>query len=404
MSVQQPTRSLRARLPRIIILGVLVLIAGVLLTLCCISPPPPMRVYPQRADFVDGPPQVNVLLLDDKASCTLAVGGRFNLVLPSGERVTRTGVSGAVTPTGSGLRIGNESVDASSVRIVPESDGDLKLNDTAYRGTVLLSRTSAGRLAAINTVDLETYLISVVGTEMSSHWPAAALRAQAIAARSYALYKMKIRHGRFHLFGDTRDQAYGGVARENWAARDAVEATRGVVVVYSWSLFPAYYHATCGGRTRSSMAAFDLHTVPSLGGTDCGFCAKGSYYRWEASVPMSELIGKLRGKGYTIDRVSRVETMSADNDAGADQVKLVHSRGSVMIDAETFREMVGRRLLRSRTFTASVDGDTISFSGRGWGHGVGMCQWGARGMAEVGYTEDDILLHYYSGADLIRVY
>ena len=280
-----------------------------------------------------------------------------------------------------------------------------------YRGALRLERHSDA-LRVVNLLNLEQYVVGVVASEMPLSYPLESLKAQAVAARTFALYELVWQrdHGGLRPFGaDTSFQVYRGVRAGDRRAVDAVLATSGEVLFYGGALFRSYFHSTCGGRTVPAAAVFGDADIPPLGGAPCGACLDSPTARWESrwSLPDLEavLVPWARAEGEWIGTLRGLEVADLD-DAGRVRSLLVRgATRSVEISASRLRKLLerdGRIELRSATFTIEEGGGNVTFRGEGFGHRVGLCQVGAgaRGVAE---RYDDILARYYPGSDVLLV-
>lgn len=271
----------------------------------------------------------------------------------------------------------------------------IRANGFEVRGDVV-ARLHRGRIQLINVLPLEDYLLGVLGSEMPTSFPEEALKAQAVAARTYALEKkLEALDQPFHMGASVIHQVYGGLREEDPRTRAAVEATRGEVLTWELQPIEAYFHASCGGRTEDGADALG-RDLPYLKSVSCP-CGDLPAARWEVTVPRRELErtfgirdGELRIAGRT--RTGRVS-------------RLVASNGRV-IDAVSFRAKLGYTRIKSLSFdvTPAQNGDGLHFTGRGYGHGAGLCQWGAKVMAARGATYREILAHYYPGTELQTLY
>ena len=253
-----------------------------------------------------------------------------------------------------------------------------------------------GALVAVNTLDLEEYVAAVVSSEVPASWPAEALEAQAVAARTFAVAQ-KIAQGpgaRAHLRSTVLDQVYKGAAAPG--ALLAARATAGQVLTWGAAPIAAYFSASCGGRSESGEAGFNLAagTTPYLHGAE----PDADERPWTARFPLAELSALLRPRLHAeIDSVS----VAARSPSGrARTVRL----GARTLSGAELRQLVGYEKLPSLLFDVSVQGGVAVFTGRGSGHGVGLCQWGARERARRGEGYRQILAHYYPGAEIRRMY
>jgi stage II sporulation protein D len=277
----------------------------------------------------------------------------------------------------------------------PLPGGGFTFDGRAYRGSFV--RGSDG--SVINLVDLEQYLYSVVPHEMSPSWPAAALGAQAICARTYVLQRSSPKR-EYDLRPSEADQVYGGVATESPAGRAAVDATAGQVLRYRGAFASVAYSSCCGGHTESSADAWGAAPLAYLGGVPCPWCAASPNYRWNASVPLGE-IERSFGELGTLGALRDVRIAGTDPSGRARAFELVAERGTLPVKGSTFRLGVGPRVVRSLLITRMTQANgSIAIEGGGLGHGVGMCQWGARGMALAGRSANDILTLYFPGTEV----
>lgn len=287
------------------------------------------------------------------------------------------------------FRAGVEPRDAG----LPFGDEPLKAGDMQVRGDVVV-RLFKGGLQLINVIPLEDYLAAVLGSEMPVSFPLEALKAQAVAARTYALQKKLAAYGSpFHMGSSVLHQVYGGVKREVAKTRMAVEATRGEVLTYELAPIEAYFHATCGGRTEAGQEALGRN-LPYLQAVECP-CGKLPASRWSATVPESELKVALRESPEGFRVTSRTATQ---------RVTRVTTSGGGSMGGVELRRRLGYTRLKSLHFDVEKTSRGYLFTGRGYGHGAGLCQWGAKALSDKGWDYRDILSHYYPGAELQHLY
>jgi stage II sporulation protein D len=279
-----------------------------------------------------------------------------------------------------------------SVRL--RASGLIKLKGFALRGTVDLKATEGGILV-VNAIPLEDYLAAVLGGEMPPQFPAEALKAQAVAARTYAVSRKIDMYGKpYHLGATVLSQVYGGANREDPRTRAAVDATAGEVLTYDMQPIEAYFHASCGGQTESGRTALG-RDLPYLKAVDCP-CGHDPSTHWTLSLTETQL------KKVKLDTEKlKVRTRSQTGRA----VSL--GDGKRTVDAVTFRQVLGYDQVKSLWFSVTSSGDddgTVKLTGRGLGHGAGMCQFGSRMLAEDGWDYLQILAHFYPGAELQKMY
>lgn len=293
--------------------------------------------------------------------------------------------------------------DRRAKRILVEAKDAVHLGKGVYYGRleIGIEPDHPDKLYVLNRLPIETYLLGIVGSEMNPSWPIEALKAQAVAARSYAMQRrmmMRAANRPYDLADSVLSQVYKGAERIRPSVIRAVTETRGEVIAYRHGLVEALFHSTCGGRTVSARSAFGNH-VPYLKPKKCKWCRESHRHRWKVNVPVDELSGRLSRAKLIRGALSRLE-----RDEGVEYVSVRDGRGSRRLDPRKVRKAVGFSKLYSARFSAKTRGRQVEIEGRGFGHGVGMCQWGARGMAAQGKTYEQILEYYYDGARVQKIY
>ena len=362
-------------------------------------------LQPNPSDGIDAPPPVSVGITAGQGVTELTLEGAAE-VHPSRRRV-----SGTISVRINGGMVTVAGRDESPpVRIMP-GDEPMAFNGRRYRGFFEV-RIRNGALCLINVVPADDYLAGVVGKEMNLSWPEAALKAQVIASRTYGLYAvarsgLREKGFPFDVFDDERSQVYGGMERENADARRLVKETGGMVLRWNGELIKAFYSSTCGGATDpADVVLRHPRRIPPLQGTVCGYCTGSKYYTWTLPpMPVAELsqrIGERIGGG-TVVSVAPKQRLPSGRVA---TIEVRTDRGTFTLDAnDEFRRKIDPRKIRSTLWDeVAVRDGKLHLSGRGWGHGAGMCQMGALGMAREGFTAAKILAHYYPGAALEKIY
>jgi stage II sporulation protein D len=294
---------------------------------------------------------------------------------------------------------------AGTVRLQPTGGAGTPLvfADTHwYRGALELVPAAAG-VTVVNRVAMEQYLYGVVPAEMSASWPVESLKSQAIAARSYAAANLGKHRSRGYDLCDTDEcQVYGGAAKEALRSNQAIDATAGEVLVYARKVIPAYFHSSSGGFTENSEDVW-LQRLPYIRAVQ-DFDQKSPHFSWFKQVSAETIAQGLARQGADVGQLLKVAPLSRSYSGRVKEVQVVGTTGSRTVRGETFRIAAG---LSSTLFNVAPVGEgqptEFSFAGRGWGHGLGLSQWGARGLAEQGYTYMQILGHYYPGAQLGRL-
>jgi len=272
-------------------------------------------------------------------------------------------------------------------------------NGRAYRGT--FTRLPDG--SVVNTVLLEEYLYSVVPREMSPSWPAAALQAQAVCARTYVLQRSNPQRS-YDVVPSELDQVYGGIAQESPAARAAVDASAGAVLRYGDGFARIMYSSCCGGHTEAANDAWGGAPIPYLGGVVCTTCTEAPYYRWSRELDVSAVAAAFASELQPIGTLSSVGEGTRDRSGRARTIVLQGELGTLPVNGSTFRLRIGPRVLPSLLFTKfqpdAEAAQRLVIEGGGLGHGVGLCQWGARGRAMQGASLSDILTFYFPGTTI----
>jgi stage II sporulation protein D len=304
-----------------------------------------------------------------------------------------------------GLAINGNRTQCRSLVVVPEESGSLKAGDIHYRGAFEIHRSQKGSLHLVNVVDLEHYLAGVLFSEMPASFPEEALKAQVVAARTYALYRRAGENST--LTADTYSQVYGGMSTETPRSAALVDATWGEVLVYDKKILPAFFSSTCGGISARAKDAFTGSApAPVNHNRPCAYCTHSPSYAWSVSFADEEIIKKLD----LPKDLKGLDLVVTGFDTARRAVKItVLNRQREMVahfTAETFRRKLNRGSPRkNRLLSTLIDGITrgkglFLIDGRGWGHGVGLCQYGAEGLAREGKSYEQILNYYYPGATL----
>ena len=376
---------------------------------------------------------VRVLLLDDVTDCKLKTRSPFSIGTRDNSIATRqhfgqVNVPINVSVSGGRITIGSQHFVSNEVIISPDEPYIFNLNGNDYRGKLkLITNPEDKSFDAVNLVPLEPYLAGVVGAEMPNYWEPAALQAQAIAARTYCLY-MKKRFGSKRSWDVKRTQAnqvYLGVKAESAQVWEAVNRTYGQVLVCKGpggteGIFPAYYSSVCGGYTENSKYVFG-DSFEALAGVACPYCkdvAKPDFFFWPmVQFDKAYVTNRLLRRYPKLKRLGEIRNIRATKQSDYQGnygrysrltlVKLLGSTGkSDFLRAEDFRLAIDRsgRKIKSTICQIVNWGDKWAFlSGRGYGHGVGMCQCGAQGMARKGKTARQILGFYYPGSKILTI-
>jgi stage II sporulation protein D len=267
-------------------------------------------------------------------------------------------------------------------------------------GLVQLVRRGKG-LLVVNHVDLEEYVKGVVPAEVNSAWHPEMLKAQAVAARTYALYQHMLSTVRdYDVVAGTQDQVYRGRQGIDERVVQAVESTRGLVVTHQRAPIYAAFSSTAAGITEDAMVVWSKD-LPYLKGVECPFDLESPYYQWTASFKLGLLEKNLRQQGFAVGTIATIAPLAYSRAGRVATLRLEHSQGELILRGEDLRKAVGYTTVPSTQFTIESVGEDVVLSGYGAGHAVGLCQWGAKQLADLGYSFSSILHYYYPGTELL---
>jgi stage II sporulation protein D len=287
-------------------------------------------------------------------------------------------------------------------RLTFSASSPVYVNGKPYRGVAEASPDENGVLV-VNELPLEEYLVGLINCEISSAWPMEAIKAQAVIARTYALNRKQARSTSFyHLESSVIDQVYDGCEIEDSRARRGVSDTSGEVLSYKGNVIQAFYHSNCGGRTEAAENVWGK-PLPYLAGVECRYCSASPSSVWDLKIAVPELEERLKTAGYKISAVTDIRAGSRNSRGRLKHVVVVSSRSEISLTGDQFRKAIGYTVIKSTNFTVKVENGEASFSGLGNGHGVGLCQWGAKQRALDGFGYDEILSYYYPGTDLKKL-
>lgn len=309
-----------------------------------------------------------------------------------------------LTATRAGIRLGKQQLKGDVVRVRAPSTLSLR-GHRYHRELEVRWRRYDGKpeLLVVHPLDLETYVVGIVSAELPGGWPLEAYKAQAVAARTFAVWQKYRRLDLpYHMESSVLDQVYAGVDREHPLAHEAAQQTRGLVLTWKHHVAQAYFHAACGDRTESALEGWGT-ALPYLPGSRCGKCTAANRHAWTASIKSDDV-----DKAFRALLGEHVESLqvTARTKTGRAKTVLVQGKAkSRSITGADLRRLLGYTTVWSTWIDAmSFQGKTLVIKGKGTGHGVGMCQWGARGFAVDGKRFDEILGVYYPGAPLMRLY
>lgn len=342
---------------------------------------------------------VKILIAENKPSFSLEASGKFKITdVSAGKKyVIKKGGKFNVAGNKKQVQAGSVKADGDLILDLSSKDGFFTLNGNKYNGKLILKPASNG-VNVIEQTDLENYLLGVLPYEMSHSWPQEALKAQAVAARTYTLKSItdkKIED--FDLYSDVRSQMYKGAGTVYDSVKQAVKQTKGQVLMYDGKLFYTYYHANCGGHTDPMPWLKDA--IKPLSGAKCGYCSKSASANWKAEIPLDS-INKFLKKNKINGTFKSVSIAQKESSGRAKTLTVKTNKTKKTVSCNDFRVAVGSTKMKS-CFITKISGRT--FTGKGYGHGGGMCQDGAKGMAEAGKDYKEILERYYPSAKLKEI-
>lgn len=350
---------------------------------------------------------VRVALFYEKSQVRIAIPGPYEIRgFPSRELLESQGTSlphAVVRADPSGIRMGAALYPVTGLRITSKTK-EVQIENRKYHNAVEILKNPAASLTVVNEIDVEDYLKGVLPWESNPEWPKEALKAQAVVSRTYAIFKnIENQDFPFTLSSDVGSQVYSGKSIEHPLSNQAVDQTRGEILTYRGKIFPAFFHSTCGGGTTRADYQWKIEAHPSLKGVECPFCQASKYYAWKAELSVSEVQRLLAKKGYALSDIQDVTPEEPDDSGRPRFLAIRHAAGTLKLSANEFRLAVGPDRIRSTRIKVAKEGDRLMVKGRGWGHGVGMCQFGAKHLAELGYRYADILRYYYPGSEIRQV-
>jgi len=378
-------------------------------------------------------PFVRVLLEDAHDSVTVSGKGQFAIeclrggqqeVLYSSQPVQVINDMGRLHLVGGDDRVLKADLD--EINFIPRGSGSrLHLRKKGYRG-LFKALPEGNNIQIIDIVYMEDYLCGVVPPEIGprTEGELEAVKAQAVAARTYAIAHLQQYAGQpYDMRSSIMDQVYEGTAVENRLVNRAISETAGQVIMYQDDFIQAYYHSTCGGRTDAIEKVWDRAEIGYLKTVaDSGACSWSKYYTWKEDFTEQQLRGRLeqylssdRGRDLRLATITDIKIMERTPGGRVARMMVRTENDVYKFYKDRIRWVLGRTsnpdlILPSDRFDIDIDRradghiNSVSFRGRGYGHGVGMCQCGAIGMARDGRTYDDILTHYYTGVEIKKVY
>ena len=376
---------------------------------------PNVRVLLTTADTLEvSSPTVRNLLTDnnDIYSAIPTSTGKWKIELINNKWI----INGKTIPSAASTFDLAAPDDYSFVTINSYDEGQPKVNGQ-YRGTIRCIARPYGKIAIVNIVKLELYLQSVVGSEVYASWHLDALRAQAIAARSYAIWQMNMNSRKLWDLGSTQaSQCYKGLSAENSRINMAIGQTSGLVLTTvehgREAILPAFYSACCGGSTQSAGPVFDYY-MSELPSKECPYCqitTPANQYSWPPVFLSRKYVTDKLAAKYNLGLIQTIITAQKNSFGRVEELYLYDISGkSAKIKAEDFRLALysDQAKILSSLYDIEENHERTGWilsNGHGWGHGVGLCQRGAQQMAAIGNNDMRILSFYYPQAKVKKAY
>ena len=375
-------------------------------------------------NYIDNSSIIRVLLDEKISSYSYTV--EDPVILKNELKTISTADKGSVlkfTAEGNIVKLSFENKIYSSkfFQILPENSRSFKMSNKNYKGAFRIASLK-NKIQVINTITLEEYIKGVVPMEMpvgkgTENYEV--LKAFAICARTYAFQKINSRNN-YDIFSDVRDQVYGGESSERLISNKAVTETRGLILTYNNTPAATFYHSTCGGYTEDGSNVYQVKNAPYLQSIKDGdepYCSISPKFHWKETYTESEFINRLRsaellsGFDWKLDKINvntrfksgRVNELqiTLKNNAGEDKIVKIYGNNIRKI----IRKSDNTAILNSTLFDISFNrNNNIEIIGKGNGHGVGLCQWGAINLSRMGKDFVYILSHYYPGTKILRYY
>ncbi len=345
---------------------------------------------------------VRVRVFDNLKSLRLKVSGHYRILDVSETEVLYQGynLNSTITGYAGGIMVGPVSLKADSIVVTPVNLQPVNINNRMFNGNVQIIKSKEGKFTAVNLVELEDYIKGIMYHEASHYWPLDALKAQAIVCRSFAISQMQANVKKdYDVTNDVYSQVYGGSNSERYRTNKAVDESAGMILWYNGNVLPAYFHATCAGHTEDAGLLWNVNLEP-LKGVVCVFCKDSPHSNWHSVLALSAIEEKLKSAGHKTGEIKDIAINGKDASGRIISLKIINETKETQISAKDFRNIIGPDEIKSTNFTLIMGKDDVVFEGLGWGHGVGLCQWGAYFMAKQGKDYQEILGHYYPGSSI----
>ncbi len=314
-----------------------------------------------------------------------------------------------VRAVGSGIQFGTKIFKAQSIFIHSLGSAGVRYDHRSYKNGLEIKRKPGNELLIINHLDLEHYLKGVIPFEANPKWSDATLHASTIVSRTFALFKMiEKRNQDYDVGSGVLSQVYAGENVRHDRTDLIVDQTRGQVMLYHGEIFPAYFHSASGGATTSADSVWSVKPHPALQGIDCEFCRSSKHETWSGFVKYSEIEKVVRDEGgQPVRAIKEIKLKNYDHSGRAREIEVTGRNGKFKVPFSELRGWIGVQKIKSTLIVKYLNEPAqngVMFWGRGWGHGVGLDQYGAKLMGELGYSPSQILDYFYPGVSVERIY
>ncbi|MBI5100202.1 MAG: SpoIID/LytB domain-containing protein [Nitrospirae bacterium] len=287
-----------------------------------------------------------------------------------------------------------EPLPAEQAEKVERLTGKVFFKGQSYSGSFDIMKDENG-LYVINNLPFEKYIEGVVASEVGKDWEIEALKAQAVIARTYAIFNKNLNtENMFHLTSSVLHQVYKGDNTDPFITQ-AVEGTKGEILTYEGNPINALYHATCEGKTELPEEVW-VESYPYMKSVECNG-VNAPYESWQKKFTFEQI-----SKALGINGIKDIYIASYTSTGRSKTLKIVTETSEIEIKATDLRKLLGYRELPSTHFSITKNDTEIIFNGKGYGHGVGLSQWGALEMARKGKTYKEILAHFYPGTAIMK--
>ncbi len=354
------------------------------------------------------PRLIRVAVLREEDHFTMAVHGRYDVVDYNTGKVIATDnyLHPSLVALDKGKTvIGTRVYDLARVIISPRREALVSINAGQFRGSVIIVNNAGVNFTVVNSIDLEQYICGVLYHEISDTWPLEAIKAQAVATRTFALYSMnKFASRDYDVTNDIYSQVYGGRGAERYRTNLAVHRTKGEVLMYQGVVFPAFFHANSGGVTEDAAELWGIDLPPLRGGVLSPFSVDQAHYKWKQDFRLKDIQDALNARGYQMGLIREIQVTELNKSGRVRKLRILTRDGKEdIIEGKVFRDIIGPNILKSNKYEIVMKGWYVDFIGYGWGHGVGLCQWGAYGMALKHFNYRQILGFYYPSSEFVRL-